>query len=102
MLGMKTPMTGNTPEGRNAPEQEKENELEEKWKLMRECKMFMEENSETWQRKTEEERVRIEREEKQTRLEMMEKKRKKYGKAGNRKLTDLEDDKIKMETKSKQ
>ena len=33
---------------------------------------------------------------------MMEKKRKKYGKAGNRKLTDLEDDKIKMETKSKQ
>ena len=33
--------------------QETENELEEKWKLMRECKMFLEENSGPWQRKTE-------------------------------------------------
>ena len=49
---------------------------------------------------TEEERKRIEKEENQTRLEMMEKKKKKFGKAGNKKLSDAEDDKLGSGTRS--
>lgn len=57
-------------------ELEKAGKLEEKWRLIRECKMFLEENSGTWKKRTEEERIRIDKEDKQTRLEMVEKKRK--------------------------
>ena len=69
---------------------------------MRECKLFLEEHSGTWDKRTEEERKRIEKEENQTRLEMMEKKKKKFRKAGNKKLSDAEDDKLRSGTRSKQ
>ena len=81
---------------------EKAGKLEERWQMMRECKLFLEENSGTWERRTEEERKRIEKEDKQTRLDIVEMKRKKYGKAGNKKLNAAEDEKVRSETKSKQ
>ena len=65
---------------------------------MRECRSFLEKHSETWQKRTEQEERRIEKEEKKTRLEMVEKKKKKYGKAGSRRLDNEEEGKIRNET----
>jgi hypothetical protein len=52
--------------------------------LMRECKLLLEGNCGNWERRTKEEGKIKEKEEKQTWLEMMERKKKKYGKAGNK------------------
>ena len=52
--------------------------LERHWSLMRECRKFIEENSDAWERRAKWESKRIE---KETRLEMQKKKKKqKYGK----------------------
>ena len=51
---------------------EKASKLTERWQLMRECKQFLEKNSGNWERRTKEEGKRIEKEEKQKRLEMVE------------------------------
>ena len=80
---------------------EKAGKLTERWGMMRECKKFLEENSEMWERRTVQEGKRIEKEEKKTRLEMVERKKKNYGKAGNKKLNAEEEGKIRNETMRK-
>ena len=76
--------------------------MTERWEMMRECKRFLEENSEKWERRTSQEGKRIEKEEKQTRLEMVERKKKKCGKAGNKRLSAEEEEKVRTETTRKQ
>ena len=60
--------------------------LEKHWNMLRECVGFIVENSDAWVRRTEEESRMIEKEEKETRLEMQRHKKQKYGKAGQKKL----------------
>ena len=62
---------------------------------------FIEENNDAWEKRTEEVSKRIEKEENETRLEMVEMMKKKYGKAGNKKLTSEEDGMIGKETETK-
>ena len=69
---------------------------------MRKCKIFLEENSEKWERRTNQEGKRIEKEEKQTRLEMLERQKKKYGKDGSKRLNAEEEGRIRKETMRKQ
>jgi hypothetical protein len=64
---------------------------------MRECRSFVENHSETWQKRTEQEERRIEKEEKKTSLEMVEKKKNKYSKAVSRRLDNEEEGKIRNE-----
>ena len=75
--------------------------MTERWEMMRECKRFLEENSGKWERRTSQEGKRIEKEEKQTRLEMAENKKKKYGKAVKNKLNAEEEEKVRGDTMRK-
>ena len=58
----------------------KAGKLVESWELTRECKKFLEDNSEGWMRGTREETARIREEEKLERLEMIKMKMKNPGK----------------------
>ena len=79
----------------------KTGKLEEQWKLMRECRAFIVENSDIWQQMTEQEKKKIEKEEKETRLELRKQKKLKFGKAGKSKLNSEEDGKVRKETATK-
>jgi hypothetical protein len=69
--------------------------------MVRECKTFLEEISEKWKIRTIQEGKRIEKGEKKTRLEMAERKKGNYGKAGNKKLNAEEEEKIRNATMRK-
>ena len=65
---------------------------------MRDSKLFLEENNGRWEETTKGEKKSLEKEERQTRLEMMERKKRKFGKAGNCKLTSKEEENLRQET----
>ena len=78
-----------------------ESELEENWRKLRMTILFLTESEGRWQNLNYEERRKIEKEEKMIRNEIMEGKRKRYGKAGNKKLTAQVDAQIRIATKKK-
>ena len=74
-------------------------ELEKNWEQMSESRHFLTEHAGEWQVLNAGESRRLEKEEKRMRSEILQKRRKKYGKAGMKKLTALEEMIVRNQTK---
>ena len=61
----------------------KDGNLDKNWKLLRECRAFIMENSDVWLQITERDAKRPEKEGKETRIELQKQKKIKFWKAGN-------------------
>ena len=76
-------------------------ETEHMWRELRESKMYLMAVKEDWQGLDSKSTRRLEKEERQIRLEIMRRKKTKYGKAGNSKLTRIEESILIRETRRK-
>ena len=74
-------------------------DLEKQWDQMRQSRQFLMEKERDWQALNVKETKRIEAEEKRMRSEMMKSRMKRFGKAGNKKLTALENTLLGNQTK---
>ena len=73
--------------------------LEQSWEQIRVTRMFIKENTEKWQELASAETRRLEREEKKLRMEMIKRRKEKFGKIGGKKLTVIEEAIIRNQTK---
>ena len=80
---------------------EKAGNLKENWKQLRLCKTFLMGNSEIWLPISEKETKWLDRAGNETRLKMQKQKRVRFGKAGNIKLTNAEDEQLVLEIKER-
>ena len=71
--------------------------LEQEWRILRICRLFLKENAEGWKCLTAKEIKDLEKEEKIMRMKLKENKRRKFGKAGNTKLTAMDEENLRME-----
>ena len=78
---------------------ELELELEKNWGRLKESRLFLIQHTGGWQVLTSGESRRLERQEKRMRSEILQRKKKKYGKAGSKKLTFMEEVIVKNQTK---
>ena len=71
--------------------------LEQEWRILRISRLFLKENAEGWKCLTAKEMKDLEKEEKIMRMKLKENKRRKFWKAGNTKLTAMDEENLRME-----